>query len=119
MHRYYDAVGREKGNREGERNTPNRHIESGERFTQRGWSRNISEIDSVSDAWHLDEFVKERTIGRVLSDFEAEADDMLVVCIARTSRNIARQLGEPSKLFARRIGAIATSGGPAFGQTTG
>ena len=38
----------------------------------------FSEIDSVSDTGHLDEFVQKRPVASVLSDFETEENDVLV-----------------------------------------
>src|SRR6056297_2948298 len=67
-----DTVGREKCDREIEKNPPNRHIESIERFTQRRGRRQFLKVDGALDTRHLDEFVEKHPVRRILPNFETE-----------------------------------------------
>ncbi|GGL64476.1 hypothetical protein GCM10009039_22990 [Halocalculus aciditolerans] len=77
-----DTVGWEKCGREIEKNPPDSHIESIERFTQRGGRREFLKVDGAPNPGHFDEFVEKRSVRRILPNLETQQDDVLVECIA-------------------------------------
>jgi len=80
-----------------------------------------SKIESALNPRHLDKFVKERPVRRILPNLETEEDDVLMKCtaVSRISMSNERQLAEPSASLAQQTGVTATSGGLPSGQTTG
>jgi hypothetical protein len=67
-----DTVGREECDREVEQDTPNRHTDPVEGFTQRRRRREFLKLDGPPNPRHLDEFVEKRPVRRVLPNFETE-----------------------------------------------
>ena len=76
-----DTVGREECDREIEKDTPDSHIESIERFTQRRGRREFLKVDGAPNPGHLDEFVEKRSVRRILPNLETQQNDVLVECI--------------------------------------
>lgn len=71
---------------------------------------------------YLDTFVAKRSIGRILSDFKIQENDVLmerVVLFSRTSKGIGPQHVALTEMLLRQIEAAVTLGESASDCTTG
>jgi hypothetical protein len=76
-----DPVSWEKRDRAVEKNPPNSHVKAVERLTQRRRRRDFLKIEGAPNPRHLNKFVKERPVRRILPNLETEEDDVLMKCV--------------------------------------